>query len=309
MDELRADDPRQAGWYGPATAPAAPGHRRRRKPKRRSTWTLVTVAVVAVVGAAAGILAVKTLNRPLVPPPRPAGLTALNITDSSVLLSWTANATAQPPARYEILEYGKGIASVPGTRTSYQVTRLSFYSDYQFSVVAVTGALHSPESTVILASTNPPPAPPVADAVFNLTGTVTWTETQSSDDYWKQPGASWQDDWTVTGNCGARLCATAVLDGAISGIEFTATLHRSGSVYTGSAPINQFWYAGADTSKFTPSTLSFTLKVSKEGFDPQSRTYLVTVFSGTAVWNVPFDGFVASRYQMAVNGGQPAPLG
>jgi chitodextrinase len=263
---------------------------------------VVAVALVALLGSAGGFLLVSYLSKPAVPPLRPAGLLAAEKTDNSVTLRWAARSAGSVPATYEILKNGKEIASVPGTQTSYRVTGLSSYTAYQFNVKAVTGTLRSPSSAALLMTTAPPPAPPLSDAVFSFTGWAGETETAASDDYWHRVGATWQDQWTVIPTCGFKKCATAVLDGSIDGVDFTTTLHRSGTTYTGGAPLNKFWYACA-TNNFTPSNLSIKLTVTSEGF--QSGTYNVTAFKGTVVWNIPFDGCVTSTYTMKVNGSVP----
>jgi hypothetical protein len=263
---------------------------------------VVALALVALFGSAGGFLLVSYLSKPPVPPLRPAGLLALKETDNSVTLRWAAHAAGPVPATYEILKNGKEIASVPGTQTSYQVTGLSSYTAYQFNVKAVTGTLRSPSSAVVLATTAPPPPPPLSDAAFDWVGDATETETAASDDFWHGVGATWTDEWSVDTTCGTgtKDCPTAVLDGSIDGVGFTSTLHRSGTTYTGGAPINKFWYACADTSSFTPSEVSIKLTVTGEAFQPSA--YLVTGFKGTLVWNVvAYNGCGASSYTMKVN--------
>lgn len=305
MDELRADHTRQTDRYPLPPAPPSPVHKHRRRPKRRRAWAVGTVAAAAVLGAAAAWFHVASATRPAVPPPRPAGLAALKETDSSVTLGWKAQAGGTQPDAYEILVNSKVITSVPGSRTGYQVTGLSVRRGYAFSVIAVKGAMRSAQSALIFASTTEPPPPPLADAVFQYLGPVSYQETASSDALWQPVGAMFQGSWIVDPACGARVCEKVTVDGTIEGVHFDATLHRSGATYTGSAPINDYWLSCTNTSEHVPSTLSISVTATKEAFatGPSGTlmAYIVTVFNGTATWDVPGNGCAASHYQMKVN--------
>jgi hypothetical protein len=259
---------------------------------------------VAVVAAVIGF--VVAWPRTPAPLQRPAAVTALHKTDKSVTLKWTTE--GPQPTTYAIVQDGKQVASVPGSQTSYTATGLLAAAAYQFSVVGVRGTSRSAASTPILASTVPPPVPPLSDAIFYWTGTAHYTETAGSDSFWQKNGAKWSDGWSVTANCLTHSCAKADLDGSMDGVSFDVTLHRSGSTYTGTTPINDFWISCGNRNDFSPSSLSVTLTATKEGYG--EHAYYVTGFTGLMTWTVPYDpngGCFASRYVMSVSGSAPAP--
>jgi serine/threonine protein kinase len=281
-----------------------------RKPKRRRIWVIGAVAAVAVLGTVTGLL-VAPSGSPSAHPgqltaatlPQPTGLSALTATESSITLGWKASASGSGPGRYEILEYGKEVASVPGRQARYEVTGLSEDTAYQFSVIAVTGASRSVPSRTIFASTVASAPPPLADVAFNWADSVNYKETASSDSYFKKVGDTWQDAWNVSSNCGAQACATATLDGAIDGISFAATLTRSGTTYTGSAPIDNYWLDCLHQSNYENTRLSIKLLVTRAG-TVNGPQWSITAFTGAVTWDVPAlpDGCAGSLYQMQVNG-------
>jgi hypothetical protein len=195
------------------------------------------------------------------------------------------------------LEKGTELVSVPGEQTKYQVTGLSPNTAYQFSVVAVTSAGRSAPSAVILAATAA--APPLAHVVFD--GDVHSQETVSSDSYWQKDGATWEDTWNITADCGRPACA-ALLNGAINGIGFTATLTRSGTTFTGVAAINNLWLDCLHQSNYEDTTLNIKLTATHEEVHADSLT--VSAFTGTMTWDIPAlpDGCSGSMYQMRVTG-------
>lgn len=88
-----------------------------------------------------------------VAPGAPTGLTASNVTSSSVTLQWAAGAKGtNPVASYNVYENGKLLTS--STATSVTVNGLTASTSYQFTVAAVdsTGVL-SPQSAAVTAAT------------------------------------------------------------------------------------------------------------------------------------------------------------
>jgi serine/threonine protein kinase len=169
--------------------------------------------------------------------------------------------------------------------------------------VAAVAVLGTVTGLLVAPSGSPSAHSDQLTAAFNWTGSVNYKETASSDSYFKKVGDTWQDTWNVSSNCGWQACATATLDGAIDGISFTATLTRSGTTYTGSAPIDNYWLDCLHQSNHENTTLSIKLLVTRAGTVYQSQ-WSITAFTGAVTWNVPSlpDGCADSLYQMQVNG-------
>jgi serine/threonine protein kinase len=300
-----ADRTRTSTSTAPPSAPVVPAAGPPRNQQRRRFWAVGGVAAVAVLGTVIGLLAAPGAGpsapaRQLSPP---IGLAALKETATSVTLEWNAHAGGPRPGKYEILENDEQLTSVPGDQTKYQVTGLTANTAYQFSVIAVTGTSRSAESATVLADTADQPAPPLADAPFTWAGTVISQETAGTDSYLEKVGTSWQDAWNVSSSCGSRVCATATLSGTIDNVNFTATLTRSGTTYTGVAAIDNYWLDCLHQSNHEDTTLSIKLKVTREG-QIYGQEWTVSAFTGTETWNVPAlpDGCAGSLYQIQVNG-------
>lgn len=89
-----------------------------------------------------------------VPPGAPTGLTAADVTSSSVTLSWTAAAKGTNPiTSYNVYENGKLLTS--STTTSTKITGLTASTTYQFTVAAVDSAgVISSQSSAITVTTS-----------------------------------------------------------------------------------------------------------------------------------------------------------
>lgn len=296
-------------------APAAAGRSARRPWPASRIWTTGAVATLAVLGTVIGLLAAPSGHpaalagradapasaAPTTSPagsalPAPTGLSVDQATQTSVTLSWNA----QPgggSSKYEISENGKDLASVPDDQTKYQVTGLSANTAYQFTVAAVTSTGRSAPSAAVLATTAA--VQPLADVIFD--GAVHSQETVSSDSYWQKVGATWEDTWYITANCGRPTCA-ATLNGSINGSTFTATLTRSGMTFTGVAAINDFWFDCLHQSNYEDTTLNIKLTATHEEIHADSLT--ISAFTGTMTWDIPAlpDGCAGSLYEMRVTG-------
>jgi Fibronectin type III domain len=287
----------------PAASSPAPAGKPPRKPwrSRRRIWIPVGIAaVVAALGTVIGVLVAPSAPAPLL---QPTGLSALKETETSVTLAWHAYTSGSQPTEYEILENSQNLVSVSGHQTKYQVNGLSINTAYDFSVIAVAGAVRSEPSATITVNTAKPPPPSLAGAAFNWSGTANIKETASSDTLWKRNGDTWQDEWDFFSNCGQKACAKVTLQGAVTGVGFTATLVRSGATYTGTAAIDNYWLDCLQQNKYAPSTLSIKLTATHEGLAYGAATWTVTAFTGTATWNQPWlpDGCAGSTYQMHVS--------
>jgi eukaryotic-like serine/threonine-protein kinase len=297
-----------------STPPPAVSHASAGKPpwkpwtsQRRRIGAIGAVAAVAALGMVIGLLVAlpgspwaQSARLASAALPQPTGLSAVKAMETSITLGWKADASGSRPGKYEILENGINLVSVPGRQTKYEVTGLRENTGYQFSVIAVSGTSHSAPSATISADTTAPPRPPLADAAFNWFGTVNYKETASSDSFFKAVGATWQDVWTIRSNCGERACP-ATLDGTINGIGFSATLARSGATYTGSAAIDNYWLDCLNTSHYENTTLSIRLTGTHEGTSG-GEGWSIAAFTGTLTWDVPAlpDGCAGSLYQMQV---------
>jgi predicted Ser/Thr protein kinase len=292
----------------PHVIPPVPAGRSLRKPwtTRRRVRVTGVAAAVAVLASVVGLLVAPSghpaATAPTLPPP--AGLFAVQTTATAVTLGWNSYSNKLLPDQIEILENGKKIAAIPGYYTNYKVAGLRKDTAYHFSTVAVIGAHHSspsPSYNVINGHITPQGPLSLADAAFNWVGTVSYKETYSSDDYWiEHVGDKWQDPWDVSTGCDLQAC-DATLDGSISGISFTATLHRFGAMYTGSAAMNKF-FSCSNGSNYQKSTLNIHLTVTKA--TNVGGQWFITSFKGTLTWNVPYDpnpGCDASLYQMTVS--------
>ncbi|MBL7739475.1 MAG: fibronectin type III domain-containing protein [Chitinophagaceae bacterium] len=114
-------------------------------------------------------------------PTAPSNLAASNITQSSLLLSWTASTDNVGVAGYDIYRNGTKINSSLVTGTTYNVTGLSASTAYQFYVQAKDAAGNTSASSNTINITTPDTQAPTAPA--NLTAsnitqaslTLNWT--------------------------------------------------------------------------------------------------------------------------------------
>jgi hypothetical protein len=256
--------------------------------------------VVVVAGTVAGLLVAS--SRPGLE--QPAGLRAVREMPFAIALGWQPNARGVRPAKYEIVRDGRPAVSVPASATSYEVTGLQAKTAYRFSIIAVSGTRSSAPSATILARTTT--VPPVSAAVFSWTGYVAERETFSSDQNFKPVGTSWQENWSVSSDCGWQACGKATLTGSIDGGSFTAHLTGSGPTYQGSVLLDLL-SSGCQADWTGNGTMSFDLTVSRAGL-PDQRHWTATAFSGTVTWDAPAlpAGCPAARYKMKVNSLQPA---
>ncbi len=301
----------------PAAAPAPAGRTRPRPwTWRPRTWVnrragaVGAFAAVAALGTVIGLLAAPSGHpaalasaAPATSPagpavPAPTGLSVDQATQTSVTLSWNGQA-GKGSSKFEISENGRDLASVPDDQTKYQVTGLSANTAYQFTVARVTSTGRSAPSAAVLATTAA--VQPLANVIFD--GVVHSQETVSSDSYWQKVGATWEDTWYITANCGRPACA-ATLIGSIGDITFTATLTRSGMTFTGVAAINDYWFDCLHQSNYQDTTLNIKLTATATHEEIQADSLTVSAFTGTMTWDVPAlpDGCPGSLYQMRVTG-------
>jgi serine/threonine protein kinase len=273
--------PASTGPRWPAGQPAgaagtAAGNRRRRR------RVVSVIAAVAVLGAVGLVVAA-----PWKPPPvlRPAGLTADSSTISSAAFRWSGPATGPVPSRYEILQDGEAVGSVPGNITYYRVSGLAPDTSYHFRLIAIRDGKQSPQSAVLSITTL---TPPVSAAVLAGYWTANYRTTSISiHEGWNiaKIGATWTDQWGFAPGCPADTCAVT-LTGTFYGNSFTASLVRAGSVYTGTAPLDDYNWCVHPTN-YVHDTLSFQIQV--HGAQVQDATWTASSWAGTVTLHSPYD--------------------
>jgi hypothetical protein len=287
-------------WQGPPPpVPVPPQRKRRRRP-----WVIAAVAVLAVAAAVIGLLV--SLPKPIPPVLRPTGLVTSDRTSQSVQIAWSGPATGPLPDRYEVLQDGHELASIPGTTTNYRETGLDPGTAYRFSVIAIRGTKHSTPSGALTVKT---PTPPLPDAVLNSSGPANitetagnFTETYDSKFSKRDVGDTWQEPWSFVPDCPSGPCAVQV-SGSIVGPQFITQLTRNGSTYAGSVAIDNWWYCGSNIN----NRMDTTLHIQVTGLRAKmiNGVWAVTSFTGTLVWNVDYDAngnCPAATYKMRIAG-------
>jgi Protein kinase domain/Fibronectin type III domain len=271
----------------PAPKDGPPTRRRPGSSARRRLPVLVTAVVLA---AAVALLVAQPWKRPPGPPPvlpvlRPAGLAVQAQSTSSVTIDWDRPASGPAPDRYEILDDGYPLGSVPGDTTSYRETGLFPDTSYTYQVIAIRGGKRSPASGILTAYTA---TPPLAAANLNYNGDVTSTITsiQPPQNWWSQKTGDVETDiWQFVPACRSGPC-DVTLKGAFIGSSFTAQLSRSGTTYSGTASFDHYWSC-VSTSNATDSTLEIQLKVTAAAAN--AAVWTAAAFTGTMTMNVDYN--------------------
>lgn len=242
-------------------------------PRRRRRWPLVSlVAVVAVAGLAAGLVAWA----PWTPPPvlRPAGLVAGAATATSISFRWSPPATGPLPDRYLILSAGTAARAVAGTVTSYRQAGLTPASTYHYHVVAVRGGTRS--------------APSAPLAVRTLTPPISQARLQGPFDIqlrYLRPRHGGVNGTLAGGFIPA--CAAGACDVVLQVTEprysytFTMKLARAGARYHGHALLRYTRCRVAGNSIPDPTTLTIRIHVTAAAGEGQA--WLATSWAGTMV--------------------------
>jgi subtilisin family serine protease len=127
----------------------------------------------------------------LPPPAAPSDLAASAVSNSSIQLTWTDNATTEAGYRVERSTDGASflqVATLGADSTSYTSTNLSAGTTYYYRVRAYDGIVFSGYSNVASATTLPPPAAPsnlVATALSVSTIQLTWTDNSATESGFK----------------------------------------------------------------------------------------------------------------------------
>lgn len=278
------------GPYG-AQAPAPPfpaetvafGGRQEvpRRPGRiRRHAGLIAIAALAVAVAITG--AVYVIHPWPYPVLRPAGLTADQRGPNSISLSWSPPASGPLPDKYVILQDGITAGTVPGNVDHFKKDDLAPATAYDFQVVAYRGGRGSQASPDLRAATQ---TPPLSEAVFNSDFSVTEKlESGGAGVTGDKDGDTWNDDWTFSTNCDLGPCVTH-LSGAIDGEAFNAVLKAGGDGnYSGSVPINNYYYCGNSQTNYTDSTLMISVTPVKAS--AQGTQWRVSKLKGGVTWEI-----------------------
>jgi hypothetical protein len=213
---------------------------------------------------------------------RPAGLTAGQRGVNSISLGWSNPASGPLPDKYVILRNGAVAATVPGNVNHFTDGGLAPATTYDFRVIAYRGRVSSQSSLDLRAATR---TPPLSEAVFNSVFSVTEKlESGGGSVTGDTDGDTWHDDWTFIGNCALGPCVTR-LSGAIDGETFNAVLKADGvGNYTGTVPINDYYYCGSSATNYSHSTLEISVRpVAAKGDGPQ---WQVARLSGVLTWEI-----------------------
>ena len=241
-------------------------------PHRRRQWVLVTLAVVVVLGLAAGLV---VWAAPWVPPPvlRPAGLVAGPATANSISFRWSRPLSGPLPDKYLILNDGTVAGSVPGTATSYRQANLTPATRYQYRVVAVRGGKRSPQSASLPVSTL---TPAISQARLQGGWNVNVKYIQRV-----FGRASETQSWEIIPVCTAGAC-DAWLDAMMFyGDSFSVKLTRAGAVYRGQTVVN-FTQCGT-TGNSIPDPTTLTIQVRATAAAGQGQLWAATSLAGTIV--------------------------
>jgi len=239
-------------------------------PRRRRRWPAFLLAVLVILGLAAGVV----VWAPWIPPPvlRPTGLVAGPSTANSIAFHWLRPRTGPLPDKYLILGEGMQAATVAGTVTTYRQAGLTPADTYLYHVVAVRGGKRSPQSAALSISTL---TPPLSEARLQGSWQV----------YVKNlPPAPAKDDgymtWQVTPVCAAGACDVTVNMPDIQH-SFTVKLTRAGAAYVGQAVANSSPCGSGANAIPDPTTYRFQLRVNTAA--GQNVVWAATSLTGTMV--------------------------
>jgi hypothetical protein len=294
-------------WRGQDPAPGRPAPPVPGPPprmRRRRSWAIAAVAVAAAAGAVIGLIV--AMQKPDTAVLQPTGLVASDRTPQSVQLAWSGPSSGPLPDQYEVLRDGRELASVSGSTTDYHETGLAPATAYSFRIIAIRGAKRSSPSSALTVTT---PTPPLYDAVLNSSGPANltetagnFTETYKSKFSKRDVGDTWQEPWSFLPGCASGPCAVQV-SGSVVGPQFSTSLTRNGSTYSGSVAIDNWWYCGSNINNRMDTILN--IQVTGVRAKMINGVWAVTSFTGTLVWNVEYDSngnCPAATYKMNIAG-------
>jgi hypothetical protein len=260
----------------------------------RWKWWRWAIPGTAVLAAGAVVISLFVAepghkpHKPAPPPPvlQPTGLAAAAATFTSISIHWSGPRTGPIPDKYEIVEDGAVVGSVPGGSTFYQQAGLVPATTYHFQVVAVRGGKTSPVSSAITLSTG---TPPLSDAVFEWGGSVrsTTTTADPADSLlpYGQVGKASSDSWAISPACATGDCGVLV-SGSLFGSYFTVTMHRgsTGTTYSGSDVVTDFTSCSSSGDN---DALSIQITVTHASPAAADGVWTADKWSGSATLSIP----------------------
>ena len=265
----------------PAPAPGA---------RRRNRWLIPVVAMVAVLGLILGLAFWSPWSSTTSRPEAPTALRAQASTTTSIRIAWTLATGGTTPDRYLIERNGSEVGSVPGNATSYLDSGLVPATTYRYTVTAQAGNARSAASSELVVRTL---VPAVSDARLQGTFPVSLRITQSAGGT-PTVGTVLDTSWSFTPTCATGPC-TAVLNGNVGGGGyiphlFTATLTRSGAVYTGTTTAHLSQCGSIDLQ----NSISIRLTVNQAGLS--NGAWAAKAFDGSMTWSSPYTSAGGSLY-------------
>jgi hypothetical protein len=170
------------------------------------------------------------------------------------------------------------VTTVDGKATSYKVTGLAAGTAYVYQVAAVWGDSQSAPAGLLRVKTLRYAAPLQGSWPVRIKVTATPGGSSSV-----KVGQRWSDTWRFTPQCIARGCAVKARGGVtppgFTDHPFTATLTRSGGVYSTTTRTHVTHCSGADVT----NTLTFRIQAGRTGDNG-----LWTSWSGSVVMSSPY---------------------
>ena len=265
-----------------------------------STAYSYTVKAVDAAGssAASNTASATTLTPPdTQAPSAPAGLSASNVTTTSVALSWTSSTDNIGVVSYDVYLSSSRVLSSAGP--SATVSGLSPGTTYTFTVRALDGAGNvSQTSSALSVTTVPtsdvtPPSAPGNLAWASDSGTVTLTWTASTDDF----GVTAYELFYGNFSLGSFSDTVLSLIGFKAGTPYTFTVKAHDAAGNISFASNQITVLLAAPSDTTPPSAPTNL-----------TTVNVTSSSVTLRWTASSDDVGVVVYQVQVNGNLAATV-
>jgi hypothetical protein len=181
-----------------------------------------------------------------------------------------------------ILKNGVTAGTVPGNVDHFKDDGLAPASTYDFQVLAYRGSTPSQPSPDLRAATR---RPSLSEAVFDSSFAVTEKLELGGDSVTgDKDGDTWNDDWTFSGNCDLGPCVIQ-LSGAIDGEDFSAVLKADGhGNYTGTVPINDYYYCGNSQSDYVDSSL--LVVVTAKAASASGTQWQASKLTGDVTWDI-----------------------
>jgi len=197
----------------------------------RNTLYTFRVAAYNTIGEGSSQLSVTTLSNPIPNLPAfPSNLVVSNITQNSLTLSWTDNATNEDG--YRVYQNGVLINTLIANSQSFNVTGLSPNTTYTFRVAAynIVGEASAQVSATTSSATNPPPAPTITQtSATHNSISIFWVDNATNEDNYRISyfAASGGETTTISGLPANSTRYTVSGLFANTGYQFTVTAYNN----------------------------------------------------------------------------------